>query len=71
MAEIIFDDIYTGARWVYGLSFRPLGYAGVPVGWIVFSDRKHSQYKYGTVDYPRQLTPEEVVSYELEELTSN
>lgn len=51
----LFDDTYRGARWTYGLKFRPLSYGNVPPGWIVFSDREHPDYPFGTVDYPVDL----------------
>lgn len=62
-----FDDTYTGPRWRYGLVYRPLvaGTANVPRGWILHSDRPHPQLRHGTVDFPRELTPEEVARYEL------
>ncbi len=59
MNEILFDDTYTGPRWRYGLQYRPLTNAGVPKGWIVFSDKVHSDYPaFGTVEYPFELTDE-------------
>jgi hypothetical protein len=46
-----------------------VGYASVPPGWILRSDRRHPEYRYGTVDYPRRLTDRERRAYELEEVT--
>ncbi len=66
MADVLYDDEYKGPRYRYGLSHRPLAYASVPPGWIVFSQRVYVRYAFGTVDYPRLLTKEEVKSFELE-----
>lgn len=52
----IWDDEYTGPRWKYGLSYRPVGYAQVPSGWIIKSNRPHAEFRFGTVDWPRELT---------------
>ena len=66
MAKMVFDDDYDGPRWTYGLLFRPLGFAQVPDGWIIQSDRKHKDFSnHGTVDYPRELTDREVESFQL------
>ncbi|HAM57622.1 MAG TPA: hypothetical protein DCQ64_20295 [Candidatus Rokubacteria bacterium] len=59
MAETLYDDTYTGDRWTYGLTYRPLGYAQVPAGFIVWSDRPHPDFRFGTIDYPEPL-PERV-----------
>ena len=61
----LFDDTYTGPRWTYGLTYRPLSMASVPKGAIIHSDRAHPAYRHGTVDFPRQLTDEEIAGYEL------
>lgn len=63
--ELVYDDTYTGPRWTYGLSHRPLAAFAVPGGWIIQSDRADPAYRYGTVDYPRALSDTEVASYEL------
>jgi hypothetical protein len=65
MMTLLFNDTYHGARWTYGARYRPLHTANVPAGWIIGSDRAHPDYAYGTVDYPRELTPAEVRHYEL------
>lgn len=62
---LIFSDTYTGPRWRYGLNYRPLAYAAVPAGLIIYSDRADPAYKFGTVDYPRELTEAEVAGYQL------
>jgi hypothetical protein len=64
-ADLLYDDTYRGPRYTYGLRYRPLGYAQVPPGWIIRSDRPHPEYPHGTVDYPRPLSPEEARGYEL------
>lgn len=64
--EIFFDDTYKGDRYTYGLKYRPLAQAQVPDGWIVFSDREHKDFPFGTVDYPRELSEAEVSSFEME-----
>lgn len=61
----IFDDEYTGPRYTYGLRNRPAGYAQVPPGWIIESNRKDPRFNFGTIDYPTELTPEQVYSFEL------
>lgn len=50
-----FDDTYTGPRWIYGLTYRPLSGRNIPDGWIIWSNRPHTSYQFGTVDYPARL----------------
>ena len=52
------DGASTGPRWTYGLTARPLGYARVPAGWIIGSDRPHPRYRFDTADYLAPLPPE-------------
>lgn len=64
---IIYDDEYHGPRWRYGLQYRPVG-AGTPRGWIVFSDRPSADSRcrsFGTIEYPRPLTADEIKAYQL------
>lgn len=61
----LFEQDYTGPRWRYGLTYRPLASWNVPDGWIVGSDRPHPEYPHGTVDYPARLGLGEVTAYEL------
>jgi len=64
--ETVYDDAHTGDRWTYGLTHRPLALYHVPAGWIIGSDRPHPDFPvFGTVRYPRRLTPDEVARYEL------
>lgn len=65
LPETLYSDTYQGPRWVYGLRHRPLNASTVPPGWIVWSDRDHAAFAHGTVDYPRQLTVDEVAGFEL------
>ena len=54
----IYDDEYHGPRWRYGMKYRPLGYASMPKGWIIFSDLPSNDPRckwFGTVDYPFPL----------------
>ena len=55
-ARPLYDDIYSGPRYTYGLTYRPVGYAQVPVGWVMWSERPHPDFRYGTVDYPAPLS---------------
>ena len=66
----LWDRDYDGPRWRYGLTYRPLGYATVPDGWIIKSDREHPGYRHGTIDYPRRLSADEVKAYELVEVVA-
>jgi hypothetical protein len=65
---IEFDDTYTGPRWTYGLQFRPIASSHIPDGWIIGSDRPNPEYNHGTVQYPRQLSDDEVQSFQLSEI---
>lgn len=60
-----YDDTYNGLRYTYGLSYRPLAQSQVPDGWIIWSDKKHNDFKFGTADYPFELTSEQIKSFEL------
>jgi hypothetical protein len=62
----LYDDTYTGPRWTYGLTSRPLGYARVPTGWIISSDRPHPRYRFATVDFPIPVPPEQAERFGLE-----
>lgn len=58
---------YRGARWRYGMTHRPPGYAHNPHGRIIGADQPSPCpcAPFGTIDYPRQLTDQELYSYEL------
>jgi hypothetical protein len=68
-APLLFDDEYTGPRWRYGLTFRPLASASVPAGWIIGSDRPHPDFRHGTADWPRALSAAELTTFELTEVS--
>ncbi len=65
MDDILYDDEYDGERWTYGMTYRPLGFANVPDGWIVFSNKKHPDFYFGTIDYPFELPERAVKSFQL------
>lgn len=65
MLDILFDDEYTGPRWTYGMTYRPIGIGAIPKGWIINSQKDYSGFHFGTIDYPRELTEKEVRNYEL------
>ena len=58
----IFDDTYTGPRWTYGCSYRPPGYAQIPDGWLIGSDRPHPDFEHGTIQFPRRLSERELTA---------
>lgn len=63
-----FDDEYTGPRFKYGMRNRPFGIATAPKGAILMTykpEDKESGSRHGTVEYPFQLTKEDVANYEL------
>lgn len=63
-----FDDEYTGPRYKYGLRNRPFGIATAPKGAILMTykpEDKEAGSRHGTVEYPFQLTKDEVASFEL------
>jgi hypothetical protein len=65
-AHPVFDNTYTGPRWTYGLVNRPMQIGAQPKGSIIGSARVSARFKnFGTVQWPRRLTDEEVASYEL------
>jgi hypothetical protein len=59
----VFDDLYTGPRWRYGLpSHHAVHYLGSPAGpWILYSERRSEdpRFPFGTVDFPHEL-PEDL-----------
>lgn len=65
---LIFKEDYTGPVWVYGLTNRPAGFGATPDGRIVGGDSPKGEgnpFRWGTIEYARQLTKEEVEGYEL------
>lgn len=63
--KYVYDEEYEGSRWTYGLMHRPLQYSNVPDGWIIFSERQHADFAFGTVDYPFELDARTISSYQL------
>ena len=63
----IYSDEYTGTRYTYGLRNRPLCMGTAPKGYIIGSEGNPiGRARWGTIQYPRQLTPEEIYDFELE-----
>lgn len=62
-ASVLFDDLYAGPRWRYGLPSRhAVHLLHSPVGaWILYSERTSNdpRFPFGTLDFPREL-PEDV-----------
>jgi len=64
--KYIFSDEYTGERWTYGLTYRPFMMATVPKGFIIGSLQEDgTPFRFGTIQYPFELTEQQVSSYEL------
>lgn len=62
---------YHGPRWTYGLRRRPMQIGAQPRDWILHSDGPATErYRYGTIQYGRKLTDEELRVYEMEEIKS-
>ena len=62
----LFSDEYDGPRFTYGLQSRPMSIGAQPKGHIIGSEGKDPRFKmFGTIQYPRKLTADEVASYEL------
>ena len=65
----IFDEDYTGPRWMYGMVNRPPCYGCQPDGRIVGADRPNDhpdpRVHHRTISYPRPLTADEIYRYEL------
>ena len=66
MDRPIFDDEYSGPRWRYGLSLRPIAGGGVPKGFIVYSARPDRRFpRFGTIDFPFVLDSREIAQMDL------
>mgnify|MGYP001561317159 CR=1 FL=1 len=62
----LYDDEYTGPRWRYGITYRPVDLSGVPPGFIVGSHRPDQRFpRFGTIAYPRELSAREIKQFEL------
>ena len=65
--ERFFSDSYTGPRFTYGLRNRPLSIGTAPKGYIIGSDGPPiGRARHGTIQYPRELTKDEIYDFELE-----
>lgn len=63
----VFSEDYTGPRWTYGLRNRPMGMGAQPKGFIIGSDGPPAgRARHGTIQYPRELTKDELYDFELE-----
>ncbi|MCC6180038.1 MAG: hypothetical protein IT305_32390 [Chloroflexi bacterium] len=62
-ALVLFDDLYDGPRWRYGLPSRhAVHLLDSPAGaWILYSERTSDdpRFPFGTLDFPRDL-PEDI-----------
>lgn len=64
--KTLFDNEYAGPGFTYGMIFRPAGIGTVPAGRIVESNKSSLDFPvFGTIDYPRELTEEELYQFEL------
>jgi hypothetical protein len=63
----IYSNEYNGPRYTYGLRNRPLCMGTAPKGYIIGSEgAAMGRARWGTIQYPRQLTPAEIYDFELE-----
>lgn len=53
---------------VYGLRYRPAGFATLPQGW--HSPAGHPAFRFGTVTYDVALPPSDVEAFELTEIAT-
>lgn len=68
MNERIYHNEYTGPRWTYGLRYRPMQIGAQPTGYIIGSGGPAvGRARFGTIQYPRQLTAQKLTDFELEE----
>ena len=65
MSIFTFDDEYTGPRWTYGVTIRPVARFNIPEGWIVDSQKENKKYRFGTVDYPFELSQDDLTHYDM------
>ena len=73
MNLFVHTDEWTGPRYRYGYRNRPFAMAHQPKGFIIgsldgnFRDQERG-VRHGTVEYPFQLTADEIYSFELVDL---
>ena len=65
--KFVYNEDYTGKRYTYGLVYRPLQIGAQPKGYIIGSLKDSPDYRFGTIQYPRPLTNDELKSYEMED----
>jgi len=69
--ERVFDADYTGPRWTYGMRNRPVGLGAAPKGYIIGSGgAARGRARNGTIQYPRELTSDELYQFEMELMES-
>ena len=64
----VFDDDYKGERFTYGLQYRPFDLGSIPRGFIIGTldqDNNERPHQFGTIQYPFELTDQQVKSFEL------
>ena len=65
--EPVFSDTYTGPRFTYGLRYRPMQIGAQPKGYIIQSGGPATErYRHGTIQYPFELTPDQLRAYEMQ-----
>lgn len=71
-----YGEEYTGPRYKYGFQNRPYSFATAPKGSIIGTYNENDKpenlkgkARYGTIEYPFQLTTDEIYSYELLDLS--
>lgn len=67
MSIFIYHEDYTGPRWTYGNTIRPAARFSIPEGYIVGSlNYRNPEFeRFGTIDYPFPLTPEQASHYDM------
>ena len=67
----VFSEDYKGPRWTYGLRNRPMAIGAQPKGYIIGSGGPAvGRARNGTIQYPRELTAEELYDFEMELMES-
>lgn len=64
--KTLFDNEYAGPRFTYGMTLRSASIGTVPDGRIIDSTKSSPDFSvFGTIDYPRKLTENELYLFEL------
>jgi hypothetical protein len=66
---LYYDDTYTGCRYTYASIYRPFSELWFTDRWIIWSDRPHPDYRFGTMDTTEPIPAEKVDRWELVDLT--